>query len=125
MVRLLCLLANVLYGSNDVGVGSAAANVTAHELFHVGVRRSAFLFEEGGGRHNLARGAVAALVAVVFDKGCLDGMQVSRLPKAFDGGDLILLMHDGQGQAGVDTAAVSMPSTRPALALVAAFFGAR
>src|ERR1700677_3943058 len=123
MVRLLCLLANVLYGSDDVGVGSAAANVTAHEFFHIGVRRSALLFEEGGGGHDLARGAVTALIAIVFEEGCLDGMQTSRLPEPFNGGDLILFMHDSQGQTGVDAAAVHMHSAGTALAVIAAFLG--
>src|SRR5580658_2499855 len=122
MVHLLCLLANVLYGSDDVGVGSAAANVTAHELFHVRVRGAALLFEESGGGHNLARGTVTALIAVVLEEGRLDGMQAARLTKAFDGSDLIPFMHDSQGQTGVNAAPVHMHSASSALAVIASFF---
>src|SRR3984885_9198903 len=124
MVRLLCLLADFLNGRDDVGVGSAAADVAAHQLLYVSVGGAALLLEKGDGGHDLARGTVTALVAVVFHERCLHGVQVSGLAESFDGGDLVPFVHDGQRQTGVDAAAVHVDGAGSALAVVATFLGA-
>jgi hypothetical protein len=84
--------------------------------FHLG--------DAGDGGADLARGAVTALEGVVLDEGGLDGRQLSALRDAFDGRDLRALVHDRQGQAGIDAAAVDEDGAGAALATVAAFLGA-
>jgi hypothetical protein len=123
-MQLLCLLADILNGRDDVGVGSPAADVAAHQLLHIRVGRAAVLLEKGDRGHDLARGTVTALVAIVLDERCLHGMQVAGLAQAFNGGDLVALVHDGQREAGVDAAAVHVDGTGSALAVVTAFLGA-
>ena len=72
---------NLLDGGHDVGVGAAAADVAAHQLLHVGIGGAARLLEQRHRRHDLARRAVAALVAVALDKRRLHGMQASGVPR--------------------------------------------
>ena len=82
------------------------------------------LFEESDGGADLAGGAVAALEAVVFEEGGLDGVEGVALGEAFDGGDLGAVGGDGEGEAGVDAAAVEEDGAGSALAVVAALFAA-
>ena len=82
------------------------------------------LLQQGHGAHDLAAGAVAALVAVVLHKGRLHRVQIAGLTDAFDGGDLVALVHHGEGKAAVDAAAVDVDRAGAALAVVAAFLGA-
>src|SRR3954469_7277701 len=83
------------------------------------------LVEHGDRRADLARRAVAALVPVVPDEGRLHWMQVARLPQALDGRDLVALMHDAQGQAGIQPSPVHDDGAGAALAVVAALLAAR
>ncbi len=94
------------------------------EFLDVGVGGAALLLKKGDRRHDLARGAVPTLVAIVFDKGRLHRMQVAGLAKPLDRGDLVALVHDGQRQAGVDAAAVHVDGAGSALAMVAALLSA-
>ena len=82
------------------------------------------LVEHADRRADLARRAVAALVAVVLDEGGLHRMQLVRRAQAFDGGDLGALVHHRQRQAGVDAPAVDDHRAGAALAVVAALLGA-
>ena len=128
-------------GGDDVGVGSAAADVAAHALADLVVGEFGVggvaglegdgaegvvlvLFEEGDGGADLAGGAVAALEAVVFEEGGLDGVEGVAVGEAFDGGDLGSVGGDGEGEAGVDAAAVDEDGAGSALAVVAAFLAA-
>ena len=88
------------------------------------VIRAARLFEQRSGRHDLARGAVAALKSVVFDKRSLHRMQRRRCGEAFDGGDLVALMHDRESEAGIYAPAVDVHRARAALAVIAALLRA-
>ena len=54
-------------------------------------------FSKRNRAHDLAAGAIAALVSVVLHKSCLHGVQIAGLAEAFDGGDLVALVHDGEG----------------------------
>ena len=81
-------------------------------------------FEQGDGGADLARGAVAALEAVVLEEGGLDGVEVVAVREAFDGGDFGSVGRDGEGEAGVDAAAVDEDSAGSALAVVAALLAA-
>nr|GFD56033.1 hypothetical protein [Tanacetum cinerariifolium] len=66
----------LLDGGDDVGIGGAAAQVAAHGLADFDGRAVARVRvgEQRGGRHNLARRAVAALKSVVLDKRGLHGV---------------------------------------------------
>ena len=82
------------------------------------------LFQEGNGGADLARGAVAALKTVVLEEGGLDGVKIIAVREAFDGGDFGSIDGDGEGEAGVDAAAVDEDGAGSALAVVAAFLAA-
>src|ERR1700739_3794538 len=79
------------------------------------------LLEQRNRPHDLAAGAVAALIAVVLDKCCLHGVQIFRLSNAFNRGDLVALVHHCEGEAAVHAAAVHMHGACATLAVVAAF----
>jgi len=49
-------------------------------------------------------------------------VQVAGLADTFDGGDLLTLMHNGEGEAGVDASSVYVDGACSALAVVAALF---
>jgi len=58
----------------------------------------------------------------VLDEGSLHGVQIARLTDTLNGGDLIALMHQGEGEAAVYAPSVYMDSTGAALTVIAAFF---
>ena len=74
--------------------------------------------------HDLAAGAIAALVAVVLHKGRLHGVQIVRLSQAFDGRDLVALVHYGERKTAVHAPPVDVHGACAALAMVAALLGA-
>ncbi len=84
----------------------------------------AVLFDERGRGADLAGGAVAALEGVVLEEGGLDGAEGFAVGEAFDGGDFGAAGGDGEGEAGVDAAAVDENGAGSALAVVAAFLAA-
>ena len=122
--RLRLRPAHLAHGSNDVGVGAAAADVAGHGVLDVVVRRADGLFQQRHGAHDLAAGAVAALVAVVLHKGRLHGVQVAGLADAFDGRDLVAFMHHREREAAVHATSVHVDRAGAALAVVAAFLRA-
>src|SRR5271168_5225865 len=115
--------ASVLYGRDNVGISSAAADVAVHGVLDVIVGRPDGLFQERDGGHDLAGRAVTALVPVKLDESGLHRMEVIGMADAFDRNDLIVRMHDGEGEAGVNPAAVDVDGAGSALAVVAAFLG--
>src|SRR6266851_2730990 len=116
----LGLFTRVLYRRDDVRVSATATDVAVHRLLDVVIGRPDGLLEECNGGHDLAGGTVTALVTVVLDEGCLHGMKVVGLADAFDGCDLFIGMHHGEGEAGVHAAAVDMDGAGSALTVVAA-----
>lgn len=122
----LAVLLNVLDGCYDIGISAAAADVATHVFANFGGReRLAGGFgEQSYGRHDLARGAVTALKTIEFEKGLLHGMESAIVRKAFDGDDFIVLVGDGERQAGESAAAIDVNRACAALALVAALFRA-
>src|ERR1700733_15252351 len=105
----------------DIGIGAAAADVTAHSLAQFGVaelhrhvevlghmaRDAGFNLVEYRDRGaDLAWRAIAALITVVFDEGSLHRMHVLGRAETLDGDHLITLMHDRQRETGIDTPAV-------------------
>ncbi len=112
------------HSSHDVGVSAASADISRHGMLDVVVRRADRLLEQCDRAHDLAAGAVAALVSVVFHKSSLHSVQIARLSKAFDGGDLVAFVHHGKRKAAVHAAAVDVNRAGAALSVIAAFLGA-
>src|SRR4051812_11096583 len=65
------LPARVLDGRDDVGIGPATADVAAHVLADVVIGGTAGLVQQRQRRHDLPRGAEAALVRVLLEEGRL------------------------------------------------------
>ena len=68
-------------------------------------------------------GAVAALEAIMLDKGRLHGVKIIWRTQAFNGGDLGPLMHDCKRQAGIKPATIDQHGTGSALSVIATFLG--
>ena len=112
-------------GVGDVGVGAAAADVSAHLLAHLQPRVRVALVNEALRRADLARRTVAALEGVVFDERRLEWVEVAWLTKSFDGGDFAAVQCHRQLKAGVGAHAIDLHSAGAALAVIAALLRAR
>src|SRR5579883_585804 len=64
------------HGADDAGVGAAAAEIVCERLFDIGLARLLVHGEKGGGLHNHAVDAIAALYGLFFDKRFLNGMRL-------------------------------------------------
>src|SRR5207244_1235062 len=95
----LSVVANLLDGGHDIGIGSAAADVAAHQFLHGRVTGTAWFLEQGNGRHDLAGRAIAALVSVAGNECRLHGMHGAGGAEAFNGCDLFAVVHQGQAKA--------------------------
>ena len=111
----------MLNGGEDILVRSATADIAAHIFLNVGVRGAAWLFKQCDGRHDLAGGAVSALVPIMSDKGGLHRMQCARRAQALDGGDFFAVVHQRQAEARVHAPAIDMHRAGAALTVIAAF----
>src|SRR6266851_479496 len=120
----LGLAAGLLDGRDDVGIGAATTDVAAHAFADIGIARPAGLLEQRDRRHDLAAGAIAALIGIVRDERRLHRMQGAGLSDTFYRRDLVALVHHGEAQARVHPPAVDMHGAGAALAVVAAFLGA-
>src|SRR5579871_3510761 len=89
----------LLYGSDDVGVGGAAADIAAHIFADVFIVAGMAFLDAGDARDDLPGCAIAALESVLIDKGLLHRMQLAVLGEALDGGDLLALRDERQCQA--------------------------
>jgi len=92
-----------LNGGEDVWVRAAAAQVAAHALAYIGVRRPDWLAQQGDGGDDLPRRAVAALKPVAGQKRGLHWVQVVAVRQPLDGRDLLAPAGDGERQARIDT----------------------
>src|SRR6266566_4011485 len=110
---------------DDARVGSAAADVAAHPETDLLGRAGVPLRDAAHAGHDLARGAVAALKAVVLDEGRLQRMQFLTLRQTFDRGDPGAIVHHGERQAGKDALAIEQDGAGSAGSLVAALLGTR
>nr|GEU28231.1 hypothetical protein [Tanacetum cinerariifolium] len=106
-----------LVGGQQGAFGQAGAHVARDALFD--------FVEHGHGGADLARGTVAALVAVMLDERSLHRVQLVGRAQAFDGGNRCPFVHHGQRQAGIDAAAVKHDGAGAALAVIAPLLGAR
>src|SRR4051794_33814052 len=118
----------------DVGVSAATADVAAHPLAHLDIRKlrrrrqvradvawDALLdfVQHCDRRTDLPRRTIAALVAVVFDESGLHRVKAVGSTQSFDGCDLVALVHDGEGEARIDANPIHDHGAGPALTVVA------
>src|ERR1700730_2627635 len=122
---LFAFLANLSNGSNNIAIGAAPADISAHQLLHISICGTTRLFEQGHCRHDLSRGAVTALVAIMLHECSLNRMKIARLTDTFDRCNLFPLMHRRKGQTRVDPAAVDMHRASAALTVIAALLRSR
>jgi len=81
--------------------------------------------QHGHGGHDLSGSAVAALEAVALHEGSLHGVKLFSRGETFNGGDLILLVRNGERQARQGAAPVDMDRTGTALPVIAALLTTR
>src|SRR6266481_8689083 len=117
--------ANFSNGSNNVAISAAPADISAHQLLHISICGTTRLLEQGHCRHDLSRGAVTALVAIMLHECSLNRMKIARLTDTFDRCDLFPLVHRRKGQTGVDPAAINMHRASAALTVIAALLRSR
>src|SRR6202035_3994620 len=91
--RSLGLAADLLDGRDDIRVGPATADVAAHGFADIVILRPAGFLEERDRRHDLAAGAIAALIGIVRDECRLHGMEDAGLSDTFDRRDLVAGVH--------------------------------
>ncbi len=108
-------LADLLIGQRDPRRGHVSGGVAGPARLHLG--------EHADGRTDLARSAVAALEAVTLDEGALHGVQAIGNAQAFDRHDLVVLMHHGERQTGVDAPAVDQHRAGAALPVITPLLG--
>ncbi len=99
-------LRSFTHGGHDVRIRSAAAQIAAHPLADLVVTSRVAFVDACQAAHDLSGGAVAALKGIVPDESGLQHMEIAFCADAFDCGDLLALLHDGQTKAGVDAAAI-------------------
>jgi hypothetical protein len=116
--------ANVLNGCDDVGVGPATADVSAHAFPNISVMRAAGFVEQSDGGHDLPGRAIAALIGVICEKRRLHWMQRTGLSNAFYGRDLVALVHHSEAQARIHPPSIDVHRTGAALAVVTPFLRA-
>src|SRR6201999_2341656 len=80
-------------------------------------------FDQTDGAHDLARGAEAALQAVVRDEGLLHRVKLLAMRNALDCQDVGAVMADRERKTGIDPVAIDEDRARAALAAVAALLG--
>jgi hypothetical protein len=82
------------------------------------------LFKHRYGRADLPGRAITALIAVMFDEGCLHGMKLLGLAQSLDRGDPVAFVHDGERETRIDAHSVHEHRAGPALTVVASLLGA-
>src|SRR5262245_30845166 len=78
------LYGRVLNGFDDVHVAGASAQVSGNGLADLGLARARVARQKRHAGHHHARGAVAALQAVLLPEALLDGMQLAALLQPLD-----------------------------------------
>src|ERR1700722_1995398 len=116
----------LLYRRDDVRIGGAATEVSAHVFAYVAVIAGIALVDAGDRRQDLPRRAVAALEGVLVDEGLLHGMQPAvRLGEGLDGRDWPPLRRRRQRQAGKHAAVAEQHRAGAALPVIAALLHPR
>ena len=114
-----------LHSLENLGIGSAAAEVSRQRLLYLACLGARVSIEQGFDGHNLPGRTKAALEAIFLDESLLNGMEGPGLFQAFDGLDRFPLVLDSQGHAGIDCLSIDENGARPASSLVASFLRAR
>src|SRR6266849_2462089 len=110
--------------SHDSDVSAAAAEVPAHVLPDLIGRAGVALLDAGDRGHDLAGGAVTALIGVVVQEGLLHRVQAAvRARDPFDSGDPLPLSLHGEREAGHHAPSIYVDGAGAALAVVAALLG--
>src|SRR3954447_19417761 len=104
---------------DDVRVRPAPAEIAAHELPDLRIGSRSVLIQQTNGRHDLPRGAVAALKAVMPDEGLLHRVQTAVAREPLDRRHLPPIALRRQSQAGQDPLAVDQHGACPARPLIA------
>src|SRR4029453_8477784 len=91
----------LLHRFHNVLVAGAPAQVSGEPLTNVGLARIGLMLEEGIGRQQHARRAVAALQAVLIPEALLQRVQFAVCREPFDGEDLVAVGLDGSQRKGV------------------------
>ena len=112
-------------GFADADVGATAAKVAAETLFDIGLGAVGVAFDEALDGHDETGGAVPALLAIVFDEGGGNGVELAGGCDAFDGLDVAALGIDGEDGAAVHSFAVDNHGAGSAGAAVADALGSR
>src|SRR3954454_3743523 len=101
MSASLCVrLRGELDGFANADVGTATANVPAHGVINVGVRRTGVACQQRRGRHDLSGLTIAALHDFVLKPGLLNLCASLRLADRFDGRNLRAADAVDRGDAG-------------------------
>ena len=109
----------------NLGIGSAAAEVTRKSLLYLAFLGARVSIEQGFYGHNLPGRTKAALESIFLDEGLLNGMEGPGFFQALDGLDRFSFIFNGQGHAGIDRLPIDENGARPASSLVAPFLRAR
>src|SRR5215475_566703 len=104
---------------DNVGVGRAAAQISAHEFADLGVVARVPLANAADRRHDLSRRAVTTLKGIVVDEGLLHRMQRAvGSGEPLYRGDAAALCRGRKRQAGEYTSAVDQNRAGAALAVI-------
>jgi hypothetical protein len=87
-------------------------------------RAATLVGEHRNGRAELSGSAISTLERVAVDESRLQGMETGVIGQALDGGHMVAVVGDGEGEAAVDTTATDEHGAGAALAVVAALLGA-
>src|SRR5690349_24976210 len=101
-------------------MAAAATQVAAERIADLGVGGMRVRREQGGGGHDHAADAVAALPRLLVDEGPLQRMRGLRGAEAFNGHDRLLRRRRDRHDAGSDRDAADMDGAGAALAEAAA-----
>src|SRR5439155_939307 len=75
----------LLHSGDDVGVGAAAAEISAHVFADISIAAGMAFMHAGDGRHDLSRRAVPALEGIVIDECLLHRVEIAvRLGEPLD-----------------------------------------
>src|ERR1700730_9435894 len=123
-VELGKLSLRIQHRLRDPGIGTAAAEISAHAFAHaLGIIARLTFLDQADRAHDLARRAEPALEAVMCDEGGLDGMQRVSLGQALDRQDMRAVVTDRESKARIDSPPVDEDRAGAALPAVAALLG--
>src|SRR5436305_14742705 len=118
---------NGLYCLHDARIRATSTDVAAHPFSNF-VRCEFYavapdFIKHGNGGADLARSAIAALEAVLFDKCRLQRMQLFAIAETFDCSDFVSVMNDCESEAAIDPTSVHEHRASTTLSMIATFLG--